>query len=209
MANDNFPRGLIPLNRGGGRATGRYYLASTAADLYLGQPVVIAADGRVAATATAGAGGLLILGVGGGAIDWTRAGLAADVGVVSKPYYDVSDLPGGRTGYVFVYDDPMQEYTIREDTAGTTRILLTDIGAAADMVWDGDGNTVLGSSAGFAQLRIRGASVVSTMSGAFQILELADQINTDGTQATTGNYAQWVVRITNNQRGGGIVNVAV
>jgi hypothetical protein len=114
----------------------------------------------------------------------------------------VADLDGGATGYVFVWDDPMQEYLIREDTAGSTRILLTKIGGSADMVWDGDGNTVLASSAGWAQLRIRGASAVASLTGAFQILGLADQINTDGTQATTGNYAQWVVRISTPQRGG-------
>ena len=85
MANDDFPRGLVPL---------RYpnipvnaYRVSTGADIFLGMPVSLAADGYVGVVNVASAGAVVTIGVAVGFAGTLKRSIAT-----SDPYLDVSDL---------------------------------------------------------------------------------------------------------------------
>ena len=201
MANDNLPRGLFPLNFNVQQA--HYYRVSTAADIYLYQPVAIDSTGYVVGAATAGAGGVVYLGAAVGFAGTLKRGLATN-----DPYLDVSDLappdPSSDTGdrYVLVADNPNQEFLIQEDTGGTA-LAVADIGASVDLLYRGAGNAVTGNaSTGWATLELDASTVVATLSGAVTLLRLHDVINTDGTENSVGDYAKWAVRITNHQKTG-------
>lgn len=204
MANDNFPRGLYPLKPpAGGMIPCNIYEVSTAADIYLGQPVGKDAGGLLVGAATAGASGVLYLGVALGFLDANQASIPE-----TDPFLDVSDATGAR--YVIVSDDPNQEYLVQEDTGGTA-LALTERGATIDLIYRGGGGAVTGdANTGWATLELDASTVVTTNSGALTIQRLHDQINSDGTQNAVGDYAKWVCTITNHQRRGQpMVNTAV
>ena len=206
MANDDFIRGLLPVNTKGGNASVqvRKYEADSsgvAAPIFIGQPVVQQASGLISNAAPLGASGVLYLGVAVGFLD-------ANDGVPSTPY---NDSGGTVKRYVLVADDPNQEFEIQSDTGGTLAG-LSERGATCDLIYRspinsvGSGNNITG----FANLELDGSSFVATNSGAVTLVRIKDQTNTDGTQNVAGNYAKWIVKITNHQyRGQPIVNTAV
>lgn len=210
MANDNDPRGLIPLEHlNGGRPRGHYYRVTTATDLFRGCPVTLLASGYVdASSATAM---VPILGVAYGFAGTLKRGLAT-----SDPFLDVSDLtppsPSSDTGdrYVFVCDDPNQEYLIQEDTGGTA-LALGDAGSYCDLIYRGATATAVTGNAdtGWATLELDASGVVTTTAGPVQILRLFDQVQTDGTENAVGDFGKWVVRIAHHQRAGGTPLTAV
>lgn len=200
MANDNMPRGLYPLNFNVQSA--HYYRVSSATDIFLYQPVAIDSTGFVVGTATAGAAGLVVLGAAVGFAGPKRSGLACN-----DPFLDVSDITpptGLETGdrYVLVADDPNQEFLVQEDTGGTA-LALADVGASADVIFRGAGGVVNGNAdSGWVNLELDASSIVATLSGVVTILRLHDYVNTDGTENAVGDFAKWVVRITNHQKTG-------
>ena len=209
MANDNDPRGLIPLEHlNGGRQRGHYYRVSTGvganvADIFRGCPVLLDADGYVkAASATAM---LPILGVA-----WSFAGTLKRGLATNDPFLDSSDLappsPSSDTGdrYVYVCDDPSQEYLVQEDTAGTA-LALGDAGAFCDLIYRGPTAIAVTGNAdtGWATLELDVSGVVTTTAAPVQILRLHDYINTDGTENAVGDFGKWVVRIAHHQLAGG------
>ena len=204
MANDDFPRGLIPISHTGvGLKTHTWEADSSgvAAPIFIGQPVVIQASGLVGNAAPLGSTGVQYLGVAVGFLD-------ANLGVPSTPY---NDSGGTAKRYVIVADDPSQEFLAQSDTGGTLAT-LAERGNTIDLIFRspvssvGSGN----NTTGFAALEIDGSSFVATNSGAVMLLRLQDITNTDGTANATGNYSKWIVRITNHQlRGQPIVNTAV
>ena len=112
MANDDRPRGLIPVGLGQAGFVSHYYRVSTGvganvADIFVGSPVTIDSDGYVkAASATLM---VPILGVAIGFAGTLKRGLATN-----DPFLDSSDLapptPSSDTGdrWVLVADDPNQ-----------------------------------------------------------------------------------------------------
>lgn len=199
MANDDFARGLVPINFNP-KANAHYYRASSASDIFIGQPVLMNASGYVGAASNA-AIQPTIIGVAIGFAGPQKRGLATD-----DPYLDASDLTtlaaGLETGdrYVLVADDPQQQFIIQEDT-GATALALADQGAAIDLIYRtaaDSGNT----TSGIARLEIDASTVVTTTAAVLQILQLADLVNNDGTNNAVGDYAKWVVKFVTHQLGG-------
>ena len=212
MANDNDPRGLIPVNRT--EVSAHYYRVSTGVganidDIFVGCPVTMDSDGYVkAASATLM---VPILGVAVGFAGVLKRGLAT-----TDPFLDSSDLapptPSSDVGdrWVLVADDPNQEFLVQEDTGGTA-LALTDAGAACDLIYRGataiavDGNT----DTGWANLELDRSGVVTTTAAPVVILRLHDAVQSDGTENAVGDYGKWVVRILHHQRRGGTPGTTV
>ncbi len=198
MANDNFPRGLVPLNWP--NMPVRYYRVSTATDIFLGMPVAIDANGFVSAIDASTAGAVNVLGVAVGFAGTLKRGIATN-----DPYLDVSDLtppdPSSDTGdrYVLVADDPNQEYVIQGDTGGTLAGAAA-IGNAATLIFRASsGNT----TTGWANLELDASTNVTTTAGVVLLLRGHDAINSDGTENTLGaNYAKWIVKTLMSQKVG-------
>lgn len=195
MANDNFPRGLFPLNFIP-KEHARYYKVSTATDIYLGQPVVLDSTGYVVAAVSTGV--IQMLGVAVGFAGPKKGSIACN-----DPFLDVSDVTpptgGLETGdrYVLVADLPTQEYVIQADTGGSA-LTQAAAGAAFDLV----GRTPNGNTeTGWSYFELDRSSVVSTLSAPIVALRLHDVVNTDGTENDpANNYEKWVVRILYHQK---------
>ena len=203
MANDNYPR-LMPLKPPGTQTVpANYYRVSTAADIFLGQPVAIAAAGYVVGIGTPTAA-TTVLGVAIGFAGVNQRGLATN-----DPYLDISDLtppdPSSDTGdrYVLVSDDPSQEYLVQEDTGGTA-LTNAEIGASIDLIYRGAvGSAVNGNTdTGWANIEIDASSVVTTTAAFAQLLRVHNAINQDGTENAPGDYGKWVIKFLNPQKAG-------
>lgn len=201
MANDNYARGLVPVNRR--PISANYYRVSTAADIYIGQPVIIPAAGYVV-TATVATDNSVVLGVAIGFAGTLKRGVATPA-----PFLDVSQLtppvPASDTGdrFVLVADDPNQEFYVQEDTGGTA-LALADIGASIHLIYRGvAGGEVTGNTdTGQVTAELDASSVAATTAGMFTVLRLHDGVESDGTNTAVGDYAKWVVRITHHQKTG-------
>ena len=211
MANDNLPRGLLPLNLGQGANSVFYYRVSTggSTDMYHGCPVTLLASGYVVVASPP----LMvpILGVAVGFAGTQKRGLATP-----DPFLDVSDLipptPSSDTGdrYVLVAHDPQQLFLVQEDTGGTA-LALADVGAWCDLIYRGATAASVNGDAdtGWANLELDASGVVTTTAAPVRILGLADTVNTDGTNNAVGDYAKWIVQIGHHQRAGGDTNAIV
>ena len=211
MANDNSPRGLIPVNLGQGANAVGYYRVSTdgSTDMYHGCLVTQLASGFVVVASPT----LMvpILGVAVGFAGTQKRGLAT-----SDPFLDVSDLipptPSSDTGdrYVLVAHDPHQLFLIQEDTGGTA-LTIADAGAWCDAIYRGaTAISVTGDTDnGWANLELDRSGVVTTTAAPLRILQLADTVNTDGTNNAAGNYGKWIVQIGHHQRAGGATVTSV
>ena len=199
MANDNFPRGLVPLNWGDGKTPVHYYRVNTAQDIFLGEPVTLLATGYVVAASNTGVVNALGVAVG---FQGPDSGSTA----TDDPYLDASDLAPLATGLeagdrlVAVADDPMQRFVIQADTGGTAHT-LADIGAFTDMLYRGASANVRAgdTTTGWASLEEDRSAVVTTTAAVLQILGLHETMNSDGTRNAAGNYDKWIVRIAHHQ----------
>ena len=193
MANDNFPRGLVPLRLKPDGA--HYYRVSSTADIWHGELVELAATGYVVAGSVTGAVNKLGVVVGFQGPD--AGSIATD-----DPYFDASDLAPLATGlesgdrFVLVADDPTQLFYIQEDTGGTA-LALADIFTYIDLLYRGaSGTTRDGSTTtGWASLELDASSLVTTTAAVLQLVGLHDTMNSDGTRNAVGDFAKWVVRI--------------
>ena len=189
MANDDFARGLVPLNTNGhGTVNSHYYQASTVTDIAIGMLVVLT-QGRVSRAAVSG----LAPAIG------VALGFARGKGVSNEldPWLDVSDLSSD-DWYVQVADDPSQEFFIQEDTGGTA---LTGTAAGQytiDLLYQ---TTSIDAVSGIARLEIDATTALAGTGAPIHILRLHDYVNSDGTQNAVGDYAKWVVAISNHQKG--------
>lgn len=192
MANDDYPRGLVPFGPGGPLRVNAY-LATTAADLYLGMPVTLASDGYVGAADTTVVG--TVLGAVVGFTDGNAAALATN-----DPFLDVSDL-GATTldrPYVLVADHPDQVYLLQEDTGGSA-LTQAAVGANFFGVY---GSTSGNDNSGWTRLELDRSTIVTNTLGLFQVLGLVDTVNSDGTKNAFGNFAKVKVRLTHHQLSG-------
>ncbi len=196
MANTNIPRGLVPINLNDTDA--HYYAVSTAADIYLGQPVQLQASGYV--VGTSGQAAIPLLGVAIGFAGARKTGLGSDT-----PHLDVSAINPTRDGsgdrYVLVADNPDQEFMVQEDSGGTA-LTQAAAGAAINDIFRGAAAaTATGrTDTGWATLEIDASSVVATTNAAYQLLRYHDVVNDDGTENGSGDYAKWIVRILHHQK---------
>ena len=200
MANDDYPRGLIPRNNTRQGIVSQVYEAQSGTatgPIFRGQPVRLVAAGVVENAPETGGTGTAYLGV---AIGF----LGENYG---PPDATFNNTGGTTKRYVIVANDPEQDFVIQEDTGGTALAAL-DRGASCDLLYRsaGSGNNTTGE----AQLELDASSVLGTNSGAVLLYKLHDITNSDGTQNDYGDYAKWVVRLTNHQlRGQPVVNTAV
>lgn len=197
MANDNYPRGLVPVNWP--YISGHYYRVASGNDVFLGEPVDLASTGYVTnAIEITTAGIIRALGAACGFAGPLKKGLATD-----DPFLDASDLTTLATGleagdrWVFVADDPNQEFIIQADTGGTLATLAA-IGESVACIWRStSGNT----NTGWANLEVDASSNAASTGQLLQIVGLADVVNVDGTENTAGaNYAKWRVKIQSHRR---------
>src|SRR3990167_7553877 len=147
MANDNYARGLFPINFNP-KADAHYYRASTAgADIFLGQPVDLVSAGFVGNVIDITTAGIVqAIGVAIGFSGPLKKGLATD-----DPFLDVSDLTTLAAGleagdrWVLVADNPVQRFIVQGDTGGTLATLAAG-GESAALIYraGGSGNTTSG-----------------------------------------------------------------
>ena len=192
MANDDFARGLVPLNTNGGRTVNsHYYLATTITDISIGMSVRLV-DGRVQRAVVTGM--VPCIGV--------ALGFSRNKGASNEldPWLDVSDLSSD-DWYVQVADDPSQEFFIQEDTGGTA---LTAT-AGSYFIMGLFQTTSIETVSGITRLELDASTALANTSGHLQILRLHDYVNSDGTQNAVGDYAKWVVRIGHHQKAAGAI----
>lgn len=207
MANDNDPRGLKVLRPTNIR--GNWYRVSTAADIYVGMPVQLAATGYVVGIGTP-TGRTLTHGV---ALAFAGPDKAGPPNPKAAGYLNAANnttpIGGDETGdrYVLIADAPTQEFVVQEDTGGTA-LTLADVGAGCDLLYRGAGANIVNGNvdSGWANLELD-RSALSTGTGVFvQVLRLHEYVNSDGTRNAPGNYAKWVVRFLHHSNAG--ANVA-
>ena len=123
MANTDAPAGLRPLRgNGGGSPKLKDYNAGTSTDIFRGDIVAIATNGRIHTIGTA-------------------TGTVKVIGVAAN-HIDASDSSSAQI--VWVYDDPHQEFVLQDDgDTGTPD--AASVGATAEVVIT-TGNTTTGQS---------------------------------------------------------------
>lgn len=201
MANDDFPRGLVPIRWPS--IPVNVYKVSTGADLFLGMPVDLAASGFIEPVAVSSAGAVTTIGVVVGFLGTRKSGLAT-----ADPFLDVSDLtpptPSSDTGdrFAIVADDPDQEYVIQGDTGGTL-FGAADFGLAVTGLYRASSGNV---DTGWSNLEFDADSGVASNSGMLLSLRLHDYINTDGTEnAVAANYQKIVVKLLHHRKNAGVL----
>lgn len=208
MANDNFPRGLFPINFNP-RADANYYRVATNNNVFLGELVDILSTGYVSnAIDVTTAGTVQALGVVVGFAGPLKKGLVGG----NDPFLRAADLTTLASGldagdrWVLVADDPIQEYIVQGDTGGTLATLAA-VGETAALIYRAtSGSTVNG----WANLELDASTNSASTGQLVRILRLHDSPNVDGTENTAGaNFAKWVVQIQTHRRSAANLNSAV
>lgn len=174
MANTNAPFGLMPilpiLHRQQVRLT-----ATLASALFIGDPVVQAADGTWG-IATAG---------NNNPIGGTIVALFDSTGV------PVNTLASGATnGTAVVADDPDQYY-VAQDDGDTTQLALVDEGANVELVAGSGGNTTTGRSSWMIDSSSSGADA----NGQAKLMRQFPAIDNE-----IGAYCRWIIKINRHQK---------
>lgn len=206
MANDNYPRGLVPVNWP--KINAHYYRVGTGVDIFLGEVVDLASTGFITnAIDVSTAGTIQAIGVAVGFAGPLKKGLAND-----DPFLDASDLTtlasGLETGdrWILVADDPDQEFIVQGDTGGTLATLAA-VGESAALIYRAtSGNT----NSGWANLELDASTNAASTAQIVVITGLHDAVNVDGTENTAGaNFAKWRVRIQQHRKRGVTAGTAI
>lgn len=201
MANDNAVTargGLLPVGFPyGGYRRNMYRLTTSAVAVYIGQPMDMDGNGQVATASVSTANTFLIGPVVGFARDSNgKMGLPDGMLNLTVGSY----LPALTNAYVMIADDPAQEFIIQEASSGTA-LTTANIGAQAHFGYGStSGSTVTGYSG--AQINPIVCGATNGSSGALTLIGLSDQMNSDGSYNSLGEYAKWRVRISNHRLGG-------
>lgn len=197
MANDNYPRGLFPLNFP--NIPIRYYVVSTGQDIFLGMPVDFDSTGFITPVIDVTTAGIVqAVGVAVGFAGPLKRGLATD-----DPFLDASDLttlaaglPAGHR-WVAVTDNPNQEFIVQGDTGGTLAT-ITAAGETIALIYRAtSGNT----DSGWANLEFDASSNAASTGQLIRLLRLHDAVNVDGTENTVGaNYQKWICQIQTHRK---------
>lgn len=176
MANNNInaPFGFAPIKyMHGGVYVGscnKYYKAAGTGAMFVGDPVVRAAD------STDPAGGPMVTTFSSGAI----TGVIVAVEYTPELLTQVGYLSSAQAGYVYVCDDPNMHYEVMEGGSGTA-LAITNVGECINTVTTA-GNTVRGQS----QMAIDNAALGT--GGTWRIEKLAKDVGNG-----VGAYAKWIV----------------
>lgn len=195
MANDdqiNARGGLIPIQQPYGAVKyGVYRLgtADTATPVFRGMPVDLDANGFVVPIAAAQ--NTYLVGSIMGWADASKAGIPSSTTSLTQG----ANLPANTDAWVFVADDPNQEFLIQEDTGGSA-LTAGNIGHTADFIYRaGSGNT----TTGWAYAELDRSTAAASTGGVLSILGLYDHMNSDGTQNAYGNYSKLRVKIARHR----------
>ena len=201
MANDQrVLTGCRPIMQPYGNIRVNAYQVTTGAIIYLNTPLTLDANGRVAVMTSAA--NVVFLGVAVGFLDKNKASLPSDITTLSAaPYFPAA---GEGNSYVLVTDDPNQLYIMEEGTGGTDFTQL-DIGQTVTFEEVSKGSTTTGLSS----IVIEQSILASSTQGTFQLVAIADRVNSDGTPNTAGDGCKWIVRPTRHQLGNMAVSVPV
>ena len=203
MANDDTASargGLLPVDFPFGNFRKNYYRLTTSAtaSVFIGMPMDMDANGQAAIASVSTANTKFLGPVVGFAEDANgKPSLPSAMLDISVGAY----LPANKNAYVCIADDPNQLFTIQEATGGTA-ITTANIGSQCHITYERatSGNTTTGYA--YAELFPTVAGATNGTSGALQIVKLADQTNSDGSWNALGDYAKWIVRISNHRLGG-------
>ena len=207
MANDDVVAargGLLPVEYPFGAFRKNYYrLTTSAVAVYLGQPMDMDTNGQVVSASAGTAGTERILGpvIGFAADQAGKPALPSSMlRVDAGPY-----LPAQTNAYVLIADDPNQIFVIQEAT-GATQLTSANIGNCGTFQYrTSSGNT----TTGYATCELEPIQIAATNSGAIQVIQLTDQLNSDGTYNALGQYAKWKVRIQGHRLGGRVGGTAI
>lgn len=190
MANDaSSSLGLRPFNQPYGNRRIGVYKANTAQAIYLYQPVALNNSGQVAVAALADL--TEILGTAVGFLDSNKAAIPSDNLTTSA----APNLAASKDGYVLVTDDPQQLYILEEDTGGSA-LTASNVGNTGDFVYLATtGNT----TTGIANVVLDRSTVAAGTGGIFQLLAVADNVNSDGSMNAVGDNGKWIVKIFHHQ----------
>ena len=191
MANDPNVRGLMPINSPQGNIKLGIYRANTALAIFRNQPVALNNSGQVAVAAVGD--NTPLLGSAVGFLDLTRAGLPSGMTTLTQ----AANLPISTDAYVLVADDPNQLFLMEEDTGGTA-LTTSAIGNSVNWTYQA---TTGNATTGYSTALIDRDTVGTGTDGMLQILEVYDIKNQDGTDNLAGDFAKWVVRISDHQLG--------
>lgn len=201
----NAPNGLIPTNIGGAGAwTGQanwYPITTTASNsMFTGDPVTLSTAGTViratASQAVLGVLGQVSYQISSSPEKFTWAfwpGGAGGPGVVA-----------GTTPMAYVYDDPMQAFTIQEASntgASGTPLTQAAVGNNANILYTA-GSTVTGISA----VSLDNTTSATTLVGNLKIVSVDQRVTlgvpgtsgTSGGVQTAGAFANWIVMFNNH-----------
>lgn len=202
MANDDFAFGLRPVTQPYGQVRLTPYRLATSAtlDVFIGEPMTLNSDGRVAAYTT---GGDLAVCIGSvqGILAKEKGGLPTGMTSLSQGGY----LPKNTDAVLMIADDPTQLFTIQAATDNT--ISETSIGNTARMTV----RTTRGNSdSGVSYFELLSADCAADTGGTLQIVGLDNHVNSDGSEnAVSLNYCKAVVRIYHHQLLGNSTSTAV
>jgi len=206
MANDDVIAargGLLPVGYPYGNTRVNYYKLTTAATgdgIYIGEPMDLDSNGGCVRATTA-ADNTFVLGPALGFLDANKAGVPSGMTDLSQAGY----LPSNKDAYVAIADDPNQLFTIQADTSGT--ISQADIGQYCRFTHRSSaGNSVTG----YSTAELLTSDSAADTGGCLQIVNLADNINSDGTLNTGAlNYCKAIVKIGHHRLGGNPTNTAI
>ena len=200
MANDQSSSlGLRPLNLQRGNVEVRYFTANTAQNLFRFQPVALNNSGQVEVADLAD--NTQIIGTIVGVLDTDKASLPTNLTDLTQGAF----LDSSNDAVVAVSTDPDQLYILEEDTGGSA-LTASNVGNTVNFTYLADtGNTTTGIS----NVVMDRSTVAADTGGIFTIVQLRDNINTDGTVNAVGNFGHWVVKINHHQLRGGSTSAAV
>ena len=194
MANDDYIAtrgGLLPVQLPYGTTRLGLYKITTNATVgfYLGQPVDLEAGGGVVAAGVTTTSP--ILGPVLGFLDSKYAGIpSANTTLTSAPF-----LAANTDAFAVVADDPNQLFVIQEDTGGTA-LTAAEVGSWFTLTpRTSSGNSVTGQST----FELDRSTVVQTTAGQVMLVDLATNMNSDGTDNSYGNFAKLTVKIARHR----------
>ena len=197
MANDDAIAargGVLPVDFPNGNFKRTLYRLTTgaaAANVFIGSLVDLDANGRASFAFNWAASSNTVIGPVVGFVDTSYAALPTAMETTTAGPY----LPGNTDAYVFVCDDPMQDFVIQEDTGGSA-LAETNIGNNATPIFrSSSGNT----TTGYSTLELDRSSAGTGTGGTMMIKGIHRHINSDGTQNAAGNYCKWIVRLVSHR----------
>ena len=188
MANDQgLGLGLYPIRQPFGAMPIAYYRANTAQNIFRYQPMTVNNSGQAEVAAIGDLN--TMVGTCMGFLDLNEASLPSGITTLTQAAY----LPSGTDAYVAITVDPNQQYMMEADTGGSANVAFTQIGNTCGFTYSGTtGNTTTGIS----NALLDASDAAADSGGTLRIINLADNVNRDGTiNTSSANFCKVIVKI--------------